>query len=693
LKETGEERLIAWHNTVLRDDSGQIVATLSSGEDITDRKRAEDALRESEKRYRLLFERNLAGVFRTRLDGRLLECNEAAAHILGYTSAQEALVLSATDFNPSAAHRAAFVARLKAEKRLTNFELELQRKDGSLVWAIANISLDPSGLIEGTLIDITERKRAEQEMTRAKEAAEAANRAKSDFLANMSHEIRTPMNAIMGMTDLVLDTELSPGQREDLNTVKASANSLLRVINDILDFSKIEARKLDLERIEFNLRACVEATSKSMNLRATEKNLELICHCAPEVPAMVLGDPGRLRQIVVNLVGNAIKFTKQGEVVVRVEKLSGTADEVTLHFSIRDTGIGIPPEKQKTIFQAFAQADTSSTRQFGGTGLGLTIASQLVGMMGGRIWVDSEVGRGSTFHFTVRMKTSHPLSEQPARASTALLQELPVLVVDDNATNRRILAETLSGWGINPTLSAGASDALIRLKQARESGKPYPLVIADAQMPDMDGFTLIESIKQDPQLARATIMMLTSAGQRGDAARCREIGVSAYLTKPIGESELLDAVLQVLGREGNTGQPQLITRHSLREGRRSLRMLVVEDNPVNQLLALRLLQKQGHSTVAAGNGREALAALAKETFDLVLMDVQMPDMDGFEATRAIREREQKTGEHVPIIAMTAHAMQGDKERCLKAGMDAYVSKPVHVSELLTAIEKVMILAQ
>jgi two-component system, sensor histidine kinase and response regulator len=380
---------------------------------------------------------------------------------------------------------------------------------------------------------------------------------------------------------------------------------------------------------------------------------------------MAVGDPGRLRQALINLVGNAAKFTDRGEVVVQVEKLSAPGHEVLLQFNVSDTGIGIPPEKQKNIFEAFTQADGSSTRKYGGTGLGLTITSQLVGMMGGRIWVDSDVGRGSTFHFTVRLDEADPLSAQPVKAGTAVLQGLPVLVVDDNATDRRILGEVLSGWGMRPTLKASGSDALVSLREASDTGTPYPLVITDEQMPDMKG------------------------GQKGDAARCREIGVCAYLMKPIAESELLAAVLQALGAAESPRQSQLITRHSLSEGRSGFTILVVDDNPVNRALAARMLEKQGHLTVAAESGREALKALERQNFDLALMDVQMPDLDGLEATRAIREKERTTGRHLPIIAMTAHAMRGDQERCLAAGMDDYVAKPFKSKDLYSAIESAL----
>jgi CheY-like chemotaxis protein len=464
--------------------------------------------------------------------------------------------------------------------------------------------------------------------------------------------------------------------------VKSSADSLLALLNDILDFSKIEAGKLDFETIDFHLRDTLDDTIKTLGLQAQQKRLELACHVLPDVPDSLRGDPTRLRQIVVNLLGNAIKFTAEGEVVIQVEMQDESEDEVVLHFAVKDTGVGIPLEKQQLIFEAFTQTDSSTTRKYGGTGLGLAISSRLVNRMGGKIWVESELGQGSTFHFTTRFQLQKVSSRKYAPLGAEALWGLPVLVVDDNATNRRVLQEMLLACEMNPQLTESGSAALAILERANTQASPFALILLDAQMPDMDGFSVAEKIKQDGRFAKSPVIMLTSGGFRGDAARCRELGIQAYLSKPIKRSDLLEAIIAVLGSQSRVeASPSLVTVHSLRESRARLKILLAEDNRVNQMLAVRLLEKRGHEVAVATNGQEALEALDKQAFDLILMDVQMPEMDGLQATVAIRKSELKSGKHIPIIAMTAHAMAGDRERCLEAGMDDYITKPIRPEQL------------
>ncbi|MBW2005416.1 MAG: response regulator, partial [Deltaproteobacteria bacterium] len=711
------KRYVETSVSLMKDAEGKPIGFRGIVRDITERKQAEEELEIQRARIKSLFDYSGEAMALLDLENHIIGANLAFEEVFGYPPEEahgkviEDLICPERFYYTEAKELDG-----QAMQGIKGAEIIRMRKDGKEI----NVRVSAGPIKVGSIItgrfvvfdDITERKRAEEQLKQAKEEAEEATQAKGEFLANMSHEIRTPMNAIMGMTDLALTTDLTKEQQEYMEMVKTSADSLLSLINDILDFSKIQARQLELEEIGFDLRTTLETATEMMAIRAHEKGLELACHVKPDVPTALMGDPVRLRQVILNLTDNAIKFTEKGEVVIHVDTEKEEDSSVLLHFMVSDTGLGIPPDKIETIFESFSQADGSTTRKYGGTGLGLAISKQIVEMMDGRIWVESAAdfglpiahfglkdsskiqipnskfqNHGSIFHFTARFGLSRVEARETAHLRELVLSGVPVLIVDDNATNRLIFKEMTSSWGLVPTEAANGKEALAKIKKASDTGQPYRLVLLDLQMPNMDGFEVAKRAKEGPDGVDVEIILLTSVGQKGDAARCKEVGISGYLIKPVKQSELLDAITMALGHPSEQKAP-FITRYRIQDARRRLNILLAEDNIVNQKLATKILEKRGHRVVVASNGKEAIEKLEGERFDLVLMDVQMPEMDGITATQQIRNPQSAIrNRNIPIIAMTAHAMKGDRERCLAAGMDDYVSKPINTEELFKVIEK------
>jgi two-component system sensor histidine kinase/response regulator len=710
--------------SMVSDGAGEPLCMMASFVDITERKRAEEALWESEQRYRTQFEEALDAIVVADAEtGTIIDCNPAASDLVERTK-DELIGKHQRILHPPEDIEREFTTTFKEhinDKQRQTLDVQVITKSGALKAVSIKASvfeLKGRKVVQGTFRDITERKLAEQRLLEAKETTEQANRelaitnkrleqaidgankmaiaaqaasvAKSEFLANMSHEIRTPLNGIVGMASLALDTDLNDEQHDYLETARQCADSLLVLINDILDFSKVEAGKLELENIDFDLRTTIEGAAEVLAPKTSKKALELAIHVKDEVPGCVRGDPGRLRQVLVNLSSNAVKFTEHGEVVIRAELEERNRDKAVVRFSVSDTGIGIPKEKQRVIFETFRQADGTTSRKYGGTGLGLAISKQLVELMGGRIWLESQPGRGSTFYFTLPFECQ-PERAPMHRASHDEVRDMLVLIVDDNRTARTILHEMLTSWGCRTLQACSGAEALSVLRERAEAGTDnIRLALLDGNLPDTDGFELARAIRQDESLHDVGLIMLASVGTRGDAARAQEAGISAYLAKPVKMSDLLDAIVTVLGFEAAETPKEefLVTRHTLAEDRkkRSAHILLAEDNPVNRKVAERMLTKAGYSVDVANNGLEVLRALESGIqYHVVLMDVQMPEMDGFEATAAIRRDERWRA--VPIIAITAHAMKGDEQRCRNAGMDDYIAKPIDPETLVSTIEK------
>jgi two-component system sensor histidine kinase/response regulator len=688
--------------------SGTIAGLVGLSRDITQLKQTEQALRQAEEKYRAIYENSIEGIFQTTRDGHFLSANPALARMYGYNSPEE-VVAALTDIehqlyvDPS--RRDEFSRLMREQGEVSGFESQIFRKDKSIIWISesARTAKDAAGNLlyyEGIVEDITLRKLAELEREKAREAALESARTKAQFLANMSHEIRTPMNAITGMTGLLADTRLTREQQEYVETIRTSTGTLLSVINDILDFSKIEAGKLSLEVIDFDLRETVESSVEMLAERAHKKNIELACWIEPEVSTRLRGDPIRLRQILANLVSNAVKFTEKGEVLVHVTKLEEDTQRFVARFEVKDTGIGISPQAMARIFQEFTQADGSTTRKYGGTGLGLTISKQLVTLMQGEIGVQSTPGQGSTFWFKVPFEKQPTADAGLASTPTDALDGLRVLVVDDTASHRQILHQQLQQWKIQDEFASSVAEALSLIQNAAKTGSPYPLLLIDIDMPDTDGLSLAQTIKNDPQLAVSRIIMLTTLLNRLNTTTMKATGISACLVKPLRQSRLLECLVDVMSASGAaSAQPMDADSHSsssaaMHSAARNIRILLAEDNMVNQRVALKQLKKLGFSADCVSNGNEVLAALQRVPYDIIIMDCQMPEMDGYEVTRRIRQSGSDSYIHLRsapyIIALTANAMHGDREHCLSLGMNDYLTKPLHLHDLEAVLQRALL---